>query len=670
MIKKKSILATALIVGATSFGNAQDNGNYLPSEGDWAISIDAAPYLRYFGNLIGGNDGNVAPSWNYLTTNQTITGRYFVSDSRAYRGSVRLGFGTIGDKTNVTDRSVTTLPIYPEKPATVENSWKTTNSNVGLAGGIEFRKGTNRLQGFYGGELGIGVSSLKTEFTYGNALNQNATGNVDVDAADDMGMGNVTTDPYGNASRVLSTKNGTTLGFGLRGFIGAEYFIRQKISIAGEFGWGVVYNTGGTQTEIMESEDVTGTLAGTFETETKNGSGFGIDTDAINSVFGPVAQLKLSFFISDKHPGGKFQKSGMNDLLGTEGAMLNGNSGEGDSDRDGVSNDDEVAAGTDPKNPDTDGDGLNDGKEINGGTGTDPLKADTDNDGLNDGIEVNGAAGTNPLKADSDGDGLNDGEEVLGVNSASTPLSPSGKSDPLNSCDPLQKGDDCDADNDGLSNATEKSNGTDPNNADTDGDSVKDGSDDCPMQAGTDSKGCPETKVTADDTDGDGLKNADETAAGTDPNNPDTDGDKVMDGADHCPLTPGKIDLHGCALSDEELATIKAASEHIYFNSGSATIKSESFADLDKLAAILKKHEEVKATIEGHTDSSGGADANKRLSQSRADAVKKYLTDKGVKADHLSSIGYGEERPIADNSTAAGRTKNRRVIVKTSMFSE
>ena len=630
MIKKLFFASTCLLI-ANSSVNAQES-NYLPSEGDWAISLDATPFLNYFGNIIGGtSDVNAPPTWNYLTSNQTITGRYFLSNTKAIRGSVRIGFGSNKGGMNVADRTVTAGPIFPAISKTVENTWNDKMTNVGLAAGLEFRRGQGRLQGFYGGELGFGIGTSSSNFTYGNTLTQGAAPNVDVDAADDMGLSNLSTDPYGNTSRILSSKNGTTFGFGLRGFIGAEYFVRQKISISGEFGWGVTYITGGTSGIEMESEGLDGggtEVLGSFNTETPNGSSFGFDTESLNTVFGSLTQIKISFYISDKHAGGKFKRTALDDLMGKS------------------LSDDVVTEVV-----------VNEAPAV-----------DSDLDGLSDDEEA--SIGTNPNNADSDNDGLNDGEEVTANDNKATTAVPTGKSNPNDSCDPDNTGSSCDMDGDGLTNGDEASKGTDPKNPDTDGDGVKDNADACPTEKGTDSKGCPELVPTPNDNDGDGLKNVEETKIGTDSNNPDTDGDSVLDGVDKCPLIAGKVELNGCALSDEELLIIKNASEHIYFNSGSSVIKSESYVDLDKLASILVKHTEVKATIEGHTDSSGGAVANKNLSQSRANAVKKYLMEKGVKGDHLTAIGYGEEKPIADNSTTAGRSKNRRVIVQTTMFGE
>ncbi len=148
----------------------------------------------------------------------------------------------------------------------------------------------------------------------------------------------------------------------------------------------------------------------------------------------------------------------------------------------------------------------------------------------------------------------------------------------------------------------------------------------------------------------------------------DTDGDGVPDSKDKCPEIKGSAANNGCILSEKELATIKDASSHIYFESASAKIKEESFKDLDKLVKILKSHPEVKARVEGHTDSSGDAAKNLQLSKDRAAAVAKYLVDHGEKPDHVSSEGFGITKPIASNDTKEGKAKNRRVEIKVSMF--
>lgn len=111
-------------------------------------------------------------------------------------------------------------------------------------------------------------------------------------------------------------------------------------------------------------------------------------------------------------------------------------------------------------------------------------------------------------------------------------------------------------------------------------------------------------------------------------------------------ITAGKIELK----------------ESVYFETSKSVIKAVSFPLLDEAAQLLKAHPEVKRlTVEGHTDSTGNAEANMKLSEGRAQAVRAYLVEKGVEASRLDAKGYGATKPIADNGTAKGREANRRV---------
>lgn len=98
------------------------------------------------------------------------------------------------------------------------------------------------------------------------------------------------------------------------------------------------------------------------------------------------------------------------------------------------------------------------------------------------------------------------------------------------------------------------------------------------------------------------------------------------------------------------------------FDSGKSTIRSESFPQLDKFAEWLKDHSEIGVSIDGHTDKQGSDELNLQLSKNRADAVKKYLMDKGVKGDKLFTRGFGETQPL-DKGSGENNEKNRRVEI-------
>jgi OOP family OmpA-OmpF porin len=100
---------------------------------------------------------------------------------------------------------------------------------------------------------------------------------------------------------------------------------------------------------------------------------------------------------------------------------------------------------------------------------------------------------------------------------------------------------------------------------------------------------------------------------------------------------------------------------NVEFDFDKATIKKGYDQDIDNLVQVMKDYPDLKVVIEGHTDSVGTAAYNKKLSQQRAEAVKKYMAEKGIDANRLKAQGFGEEKPIASNETKEGRQQNRRV---------
>jgi outer membrane protein OmpA-like peptidoglycan-associated protein len=200
---------------------------------------------------------------------------------------------------------------------------------------------------------------------------------------------------------------------------------------------------------------------------------------------------------------------------------------------------------------------------------------------------------------------------------------------------------------------------------DTDGDGIDDTKDECPEVAGTmANNGCP-------DSDNDGLiDKADDcpNEAGPTENNgcpwPDTDGDGVLDKDDQCPEVVGTMANNGCPEVTEEVQNeLNEYAKTINFETGKSTITEDSQEALQAILTILDEYPNARFTVEGHTDSVGRAESNQKLSDDRASAVYNYLKSNGVSSSRLEVKGFGEEKPIADNNTKAGRAKNRRVEI-------
>ena len=111
----------------------------------------------------------------------------------------------------------------------------------------------------------------------------------------------------------------------------------------------------------------------------------------------------------------------------------------------------------------------------------------------------------------------------------------------------------------------------------------------------------------------------------------------------------------------KELNETGKAILYINFDTGKSTIKKESLPIIDQIIEMMKQAADVKLSVEGHTDSDGSNESNQKLSEDRAKSVVDAIVTGGIDASRLSSAGFGEEKPIADNSTEEGKAKNRRV---------
>ena len=114
----------------------------------------------------------------------------------------------------------------------------------------------------------------------------------------------------------------------------------------------------------------------------------------------------------------------------------------------------------------------------------------------------------------------------------------------------------------------------------------------------------------------------------------------------------------------EKVNSGDALTLYINFESGKSIIKSESQDIIEELYKMLNSNPTLKIIIEGHTDNVGNSASNKTLSEQRAASVKNSLVNKGISVDRIKTVGYGQDKPIADNSTDDGKAKNRRVEIK------
>lgn len=397
---------------------------------------------------------------------------------------------------------------------------------------------------------------------------------------------------------------------------------------------------------------------------------------------------------------------------------------ENDSDGDGLTDDVDLcpqAAGPAELNgcPDTDADGVPDYEDRCPQTAG-PVESrgcpDSDGDGVSDNDDecpnMAGAVSNNgcPLEDDNDGDGIRNAiddcpDQAGPVSNRGCPTDATatedrdgdGVPDNQDRC-PDQRGSvatgGCpDTDGDGVADPDDqcpRTAGTIANNgcpeaADSDADGILDGDDRCPNEFGPASTGgCP-------DTDNDGVPNIEDSCpneAGPSVYNgcPDSDGDGIANNRDNCPNIAGTVSNNGCPevtqapivtspapttsqpqpvgdgyITLEEANILEIAMRAIQFQTARDVITRESYTYLNSIADLITRYPNYRLVISGHTDSTGPAAQNLRLSTDRAQACYEYLISRGVDSSIMEYEGFGETKPIADNSTLRGRQLNRRV---------
>lgn len=250
----------------------------LPQAGDFALGFDAIPVLNFGLNAVNimNNTGQDAEHPGYAGVNQTLLGKYYVTDKMAIRG--RFGVNTL----NTTTKNFGDDPLYDgsgDPDNILLSTDKTGTSTYYLGAGIEYRRGYNRLQGYYGGEALIGFGTNRSSTSYEIEYNSDADDAAYITAGD---------------TRTLKDNQGSQLMLGLRGFVGIEYFVAPKISLGGEFGWGLGYSRTGRGATEVETWD--GSDAEIVEGQGNSSGNFALGVDQGGpTLFGGNAFISLNF---------------------------------------------------------------------------------------------------------------------------------------------------------------------------------------------------------------------------------------------------------------------------------------------------------------------------------------------------------------------------------------
>lgn len=259
---KKTVLFTAALVAVSAVsaqtGEITSNRgeNWLSQDGDWGLTFDATPMLNYAGNLFNNGNNSGVMSLNNLYTSQgarghndnsvMIGGKKLVDANTAYRAQVRIGFGSH----KVTTETASLDPAAAANTM-VEDATKKGYMAIDLGFGLEKRVGSTRVVGVYGGMFNVGFGSSKETREYGNSLEH-------------------------TGSRITEVKDGGTFALGLSAFAGVEWFCAPKISLSGEYTWGLAMSSKGYN--VTSWDRVSGDNAPTESNSGNKDNKFSLDT--------------------------------------------------------------------------------------------------------------------------------------------------------------------------------------------------------------------------------------------------------------------------------------------------------------------------------------------------------------------------------------------------------
>ncbi len=330
---KKSILLLAAVCtlghvsaqeSAESMGDdlvpKNKRGNeILPKQGDLALGFNTFPVLDLLFDAFKAGGATPSDMVQYSSSsNNQVTGKYFLDAKTALR--VRFGINTLAgsvtspvqDAIVMRDASMGTADdVAAASLVKVDDKLNFSKNNIMLAAGLEKRRGYRRLQGFYGAELGFGITSAKEKATYGNAFSDQ----YEVEYTSDFNsLSTSLQQPVaaGRSQRNLEVRHRGGFRVGLRGFVGIEYFVFAKISVAAEYGWGYsvatrrsqeitreVYNNGQDGPAVFKEDvklDSKEVIHG-FAVDNNNGQAFSLNNtlNGNTALMGGAGALTLLF---------------------------------------------------------------------------------------------------------------------------------------------------------------------------------------------------------------------------------------------------------------------------------------------------------------------------------------------------------------------------------------
>ncbi|MDR1585449.1 MAG: hypothetical protein LBS07_04650 [Prevotellaceae bacterium] len=281
---KKIIISAAVILSASFGVFAQENETkqkkdysyLLPQAGDFALVIDAGPFLKYTADLLSFDGGVSATAPDFKSFRQDVMGKYFLNSHTAVRARLTIDVDNANNNYYVLDDNKFYLDGDVE--AQVVDHWKKRKTDIEIGGGLEKRIGFTRIQGYVAGELFLGFGKETNQYIYGNPISEANS----VPSTTIPGMA-------GLAKRPLYNKTaGNNFIYGLRGIVGIDYFITKNIAIGGEI---ALEARGQKNTKTLQATEEWEVNQITVKEELNSPGGSTFKIDAT-----PVTSLSISFF--------------------------------------------------------------------------------------------------------------------------------------------------------------------------------------------------------------------------------------------------------------------------------------------------------------------------------------------------------------------------------------